>query len=124
MIWKRRRLAITLCDLKTQRVSSEILESVIVFFDDLDTALREKYISERAVLQRFSYWARHYWLACGKAYVERLRKQSRDIAYFNDFEIFVEKMEKEELKLDAHTPGAESIRAFLDSEASLPQLLS
>ncbi len=24
----------------------------------------------------------------------------------------------------AHTPGAESIRAFLDSEASLPQLLS
>ncbi len=54
MIWKRRRLAITLSDLKTQRVSSEILESVIVFFDDLDTALREKYISERAVLQRFS----------------------------------------------------------------------
>jgi len=63
-------------------------------------------------------------LACGKAYVERLRKQNRDIAYFNDFEIFVEKMEKEELKLDAHTPGAESIRAFLDSEAGLPQLPS
>jgi len=63
------------------------------------------------------------WLG-GKAYVEKLRKQSGDIAYFNDFEIFVEKMEKEELKRGAHTPGAESIRAFLDSEASLPQLLS
>jgi hypothetical protein len=42
----------------------------------------------------------------GKAYVERLRKQSGDIAYFNDFEIFVEKMEKEELKRGTHTPGA------------------
>jgi hypothetical protein len=55
---------------------------------------------------------------------ERLRKQSGDIAYFNDFEIFVEKMEKEELKRGARRPGAESIRTFLDSEAGLPQLPS
>lgn len=124
MMWKRRRLAIALCDPKTRQVSSEIIESVIVFFEDLGTALREKYISEHAALSRFSYWTRQYWLACGKGYVERLRDQSGDIAYFKDFEIFVEEMKKEESKRGAHAPGAESIRAFLDSEAGLPQLPS
>jgi len=90
---------------------------------DVDSTLHSPTLANVPYCRDFRT-GRQYWSPCGKAYVERLRKQSGDIAYFNDFEIFVEKMEKEELKRGAHTPGAESIRAFLDSEASLPQLLS
>jgi hypothetical protein len=101
----------------------DIKETVMNFFEDIGMLLRRDYLDREMIWGTFSFYASNWWRAC-RDYIAKERERLHDNTLFSDFEDFVEKISKQDVKerqmsrtaLEAAPPD---IKTFLEDEARL-----